>query len=65
MSIVCVDQPPAEPNEAHLLFEAEGHEFCVSAIRFVNARLLGTIAGRRDQLLAELTQRNEILHELG
>lgn len=32
---------------------------------FVNAGTLGTIAGRRDELVATLIQRNELLHELG
>ena len=32
---------------------------------FVNAGTLGTLGGHRDELVATLTQRNELLRELG
>ncbi|MDQ0614834.1 quinol monooxygenase YgiN [Microbacterium sp. W4I4] len=32
---------------------------------FVNAGTLGTVAGRRDELVAHLTRRNDVLAELG
>jgi quinol monooxygenase YgiN len=32
---------------------------------FVNAGTLGTVAGKRDELVARLTQRNDVLRDLG